>query len=212
MAKKRCRHNRYWSWNSTYIRIQLVLPDHFVIRNVPGSFPGFLKGTNFAPIAKAIGEPNMKPRASIPRKKKRRERSFSCQWTNRKPHYLALLITNLSKWSEVLCYNTIKSFFILSCRGTAKPPTKAKLIRLNSNEQCNVITEWTTWTGFSKFSHPLIQHRASSHTSLCKYRIHGTYSRITWSLSWKVVSRNLSIWEHLLVLKREDSKNAHLCY
>lgn len=33
---------------------------------VPGSFFGFLKGTNFAPIANAMGGPNIKPRASIP--------------------------------------------------------------------------------------------------------------------------------------------------
>lgn len=35
--------------------------------NIPGNFFGFLKGTNFAPIAKAIGGPNINPRASIPR-------------------------------------------------------------------------------------------------------------------------------------------------
>lgn len=35
---------------------------------LPGSFLGFLKGTNFAPIANAIGGPNIKPRASIPDK------------------------------------------------------------------------------------------------------------------------------------------------
>lgn len=34
--------------------------------NIPGNLFGFLKGTNFAPIAKAIGGPNMNPRASIP--------------------------------------------------------------------------------------------------------------------------------------------------
>lgn len=33
---------------------------------VPGNFLGFLKGTNFAPIAKAIGGPKIKPLASIP--------------------------------------------------------------------------------------------------------------------------------------------------
>lgn len=51
----------------------------------------------------------MKPLASIPRKEKRRERSVLYHRAKRKPHYLALLIRNLSKWSEVLCYNTIKS-------------------------------------------------------------------------------------------------------
>lgn len=34
--------------------------------NVPGNFFGFLNGTNFAPIASAIGGPNIKPLASIP--------------------------------------------------------------------------------------------------------------------------------------------------
>lgn len=34
--------------------------------NIPGNLFGFLKGTNFAPIAKAIGGPNINPRASIP--------------------------------------------------------------------------------------------------------------------------------------------------
>lgn len=34
---------------------------------IPGNLFGFLKGTNFAPIAKAIGGPNINPRASIPR-------------------------------------------------------------------------------------------------------------------------------------------------
>lgn len=34
--------------------------------NLPGSFFGFLKGTNFAPIANAMEGPNIKPRASIP--------------------------------------------------------------------------------------------------------------------------------------------------
>ena len=38
--------------------------------DIPGNFLGFLKGTNFAPIANAMGGPNMKPRASIPRKSK----------------------------------------------------------------------------------------------------------------------------------------------
>jgi hypothetical protein len=33
---------------------------------VPGNFLGFLKGTNFAPIAKAIAGPNMNPLASTP--------------------------------------------------------------------------------------------------------------------------------------------------
>lgn len=32
----------------------------------PGNFLGFLNGTNFAPMAKAIGGPNIKPLASIP--------------------------------------------------------------------------------------------------------------------------------------------------
>lgn len=38
--------------------------------NVPGNFLGFLKGTNLAPIANAMGGPNIKPRASIPGKNK----------------------------------------------------------------------------------------------------------------------------------------------
>lgn len=33
---------------------------------VPGNFFGFLRGTNFEPMAKAIGGPNIKPLASIP--------------------------------------------------------------------------------------------------------------------------------------------------
>lgn len=33
---------------------------------IPGSFPGFLKGTNLAPIANAMGGPKMNPRASTP--------------------------------------------------------------------------------------------------------------------------------------------------
>lgn len=33
---------------------------------IPGNFFGFLIGTNFAPIASAIGGPNMKPLASTP--------------------------------------------------------------------------------------------------------------------------------------------------
>lgn len=40
------------------------------ICNLPGSFLGFLKGTNFAPIANAMGGPKMKPLASIPIKRK----------------------------------------------------------------------------------------------------------------------------------------------
>lgn len=36
------------------------------IANLPGNFFGFLNGTNFAPIARAIGGPNIKPLASIP--------------------------------------------------------------------------------------------------------------------------------------------------
>lgn len=32
----------------------------------PGNFFGFLKGTNFAPMAKAIGGPKMNPLASTP--------------------------------------------------------------------------------------------------------------------------------------------------
>jgi hypothetical protein len=35
-------------------------------KNVPGSFLGFLMGTNLAPIANAIGGPKMKPLASTP--------------------------------------------------------------------------------------------------------------------------------------------------
>lgn len=38
---------------------------------LPGSFLGFLKGTNFAPIASAIGGPKKKPLASTPMKKKK---------------------------------------------------------------------------------------------------------------------------------------------
>lgn len=34
--------------------------------NIPGNFLGFLMGTNFAPIAKAMGGPNIKPLASMP--------------------------------------------------------------------------------------------------------------------------------------------------
>ena len=34
--------------------------------NIPGNLFGFLIGTNFAPIANAIGGPNIKPLASIP--------------------------------------------------------------------------------------------------------------------------------------------------
>lgn len=37
-------------------------------KEVPGNFFGFLIGTNFAPIAKAIGGPKMNPRASMPGK------------------------------------------------------------------------------------------------------------------------------------------------
>lgn len=33
---------------------------------LPGNFFGFLRGTNLAPIANAMGGPNIKPRASIP--------------------------------------------------------------------------------------------------------------------------------------------------
>jgi len=36
---------------------------------IPGNFLGFRKGTNFAPIAKAIGGPNMNPLASTPKQK-----------------------------------------------------------------------------------------------------------------------------------------------
>lgn len=39
-------------------------------RRLPGNFLGFLSGTNFAPIANAMGGPNIKPRASIPAKTK----------------------------------------------------------------------------------------------------------------------------------------------
>lgn len=42
----------------------------YKMKDIPGNFLGFLKGTNFAPIANAMGGPNMKPRASIPRKSK----------------------------------------------------------------------------------------------------------------------------------------------
>lgn len=35
-------------------------------RSIPGNFLGFLMGTNFAPIASAIGGPNMNPLASTP--------------------------------------------------------------------------------------------------------------------------------------------------
>ncbi len=38
---------------------------------IPGNFPGFVEGTNFAPIANAIGGPKIKPRASIPKTLKR---------------------------------------------------------------------------------------------------------------------------------------------
>lgn len=41
---------------------------------LPGSFLGFLKGTNFAPMAKAIGGPNIKPLASIPAQRKRQKK------------------------------------------------------------------------------------------------------------------------------------------
>lgn len=35
-------------------------------KHIPGNFLGFLIGTNFAPIAKAIGGPKIKPLASTP--------------------------------------------------------------------------------------------------------------------------------------------------
>lgn len=35
-------------------------------KEIPGNLLGFLMGTNFAPIANAIGGPNIKPLASIP--------------------------------------------------------------------------------------------------------------------------------------------------
>jgi hypothetical protein len=35
-------------------------------QSIPGNFFGFLKGTNFAPIARAMGGPKINPRASIP--------------------------------------------------------------------------------------------------------------------------------------------------
>lgn len=41
---------------------------------LPGSFLGFLNGTNFAPMAKAIGGPNIKPLASIPAQRKRQKK------------------------------------------------------------------------------------------------------------------------------------------
>lgn len=50
-------------------------------QNIPGNFFGFLNGTNFAPIASAMGGPKIKPRASIPTK----DNSFSQNtrlWTN----------------------------------------------------------------------------------------------------------------------------------
>ena len=37
---------------------------------IPGNFFGFLNGTNFAPIASAMGGPKIKPRASIPTQEK----------------------------------------------------------------------------------------------------------------------------------------------
>lgn len=39
-------------------------------QNIPGNFFGFLNGTNFAPIASAMGGPKIKPRASIPKEEK----------------------------------------------------------------------------------------------------------------------------------------------
>lgn len=45
-----------------------VIKYPFEKMDVPGSFFGFLRGTNFAPIANAIGGPNMNPRASIAEK------------------------------------------------------------------------------------------------------------------------------------------------
>ena len=47
----------------------LVLPNIMnekIAGYIPGSFPGFLNGTNFAPMARAMGGPNMNPLASIP--------------------------------------------------------------------------------------------------------------------------------------------------
>ena len=42
---------------------------HFIgLKILPGNFFGFLKGTNLAPIAKAIGGPKINPLASIPEK------------------------------------------------------------------------------------------------------------------------------------------------
>lgn len=37
-----------------------------IMENIPGNLLGFLMGTNFAPIASAMGGPNIKPLASTP--------------------------------------------------------------------------------------------------------------------------------------------------
>jgi hypothetical protein len=44
---------------------------------IPGNFFGFLNGTNFAPIANAMGGPKIKPLASIPAKHGGKKKSFS---------------------------------------------------------------------------------------------------------------------------------------
>lgn len=43
-----------------------------ISQDVPGNLLGFLIGTNLAPIASAIGGPNIKPLASTPAKYKHR--------------------------------------------------------------------------------------------------------------------------------------------
>lgn len=57
--------------NSQNLNKYTIVLDYFFpfkkeFKKVPGNFLGFLIGTNFAPIAKAIGGPNIKPLASIP--------------------------------------------------------------------------------------------------------------------------------------------------
>ena len=60
--------------------IQSIIPRdvHKISKRIklPGSFFGFLRGTNFAPIANAIGGPKTKPRASIPGINKKRNIIF----------------------------------------------------------------------------------------------------------------------------------------
>lgn len=36
------------------------------VRYVPGNFPGLRRGMNLAPMASAMGDPNMNPLASTP--------------------------------------------------------------------------------------------------------------------------------------------------